>query len=532
MGAISDLFRSTYRRYVTDGVPSSGAWSPPKSDIVEIGDLLDASISAAIIGRHDIAPVRILMTTNVVIASALENGDTLDGLTLATNDRIALTGQSTGSQNGIYVVQASGAAVRATDSDSDTDLTGGTFYVTAGTNKSKTYTCATPLPITVGSTTLSYVLTNDLDQAAIDSAVAAKANIASPTFTGTPAAPTPSTADDSTKIATTAHVRANVAAEAVARDAAIGVESAARIAADLLKAPLESPTLTGTPVAPTPLPGTDTTQLATTAYVRGDIVALERTNEIVHYIGPNEVSGLLRKTIYDQIQFMRATIGRTATATSIWDCLRRFHLFAATESGSFCNWKDPSGTYMTLYGEVGNELAFHPGMGWHAAPSNDDTAYLEFANPASLSGVGQNDYAWGISIFSGEFSSSGVMFQAGATDVIGSNVLSFQAQLNTSPGSFGTKMMAGSVNSSTTIAGESAVGYTGCSRIASGSYTAARNGSAETETRTSTGVPDGTLRMLGGYEGGVSLWFDGLGMDAAIIEDTMHDVVGALVGKV
>lgn len=44
-------------------------------------------------------------------------------------------------------------------------------------------------------------------------------------------------------------------------------ETAARVAADALKAPLASPTLTGTPAAPTAAPGTNTTQLATTAFV-------------------------------------------------------------------------------------------------------------------------------------------------------------------------------------------------------------------------------------------------------------------------
>jgi hypothetical protein len=66
--------------------------------------------------------VRVASTANVVIASALENGDTLDGVTLATGDRVLLKDQSTASQNGIYVVVASGAASRATDFDSVTPI--------------------------------------------------------------------------------------------------------------------------------------------------------------------------------------------------------------------------------------------------------------------------------------------------------------------------------------------------------------------------------------------------------------------------
>jgi hypothetical protein len=48
----------------------------------------------------------------------------------------------------------------------------------------------------------------DAAQAAQDSAIALKANIASPTFTGDPKAPTPATADNDTSIATTAFVKA------------------------------------------------------------------------------------------------------------------------------------------------------------------------------------------------------------------------------------------------------------------------------------------------------------------------------------
>jgi hypothetical protein len=101
-----------------------------------------------------------------------------------------------------------------------------------------------------------------------------KAPIANPTFTGTPAAPTAASGTDTTQIATTAFVTAAVADEAVAREAAddlleqaVSDEETARIAADALKAPLASPALTGSPTAPTAAGGTNTTQIATTAFV-------------------------------------------------------------------------------------------------------------------------------------------------------------------------------------------------------------------------------------------------------------------------
>ena len=50
--------------------------------------------------------VRCATTANITIATALNNGDTLDGVTLSTGDRVLVKNQSTASQNGIYIVGA------------------------------------------------------------------------------------------------------------------------------------------------------------------------------------------------------------------------------------------------------------------------------------------------------------------------------------------------------------------------------------------------------------------------------------------
>lgn len=79
-----------------------------------------------------------------------------------------------------------------------------------------------------------------------------KANIASPTFTGDPKAPTPTAGDNDTSIATTAFVTAAVAASNVGGP----------------WAPLASPTFSGDPKAPTPATSDNDTSLATTAFVK------------------------------------------------------------------------------------------------------------------------------------------------------------------------------------------------------------------------------------------------------------------------
>lgn len=64
------------------------------------------------------AAVRVATTAPGTLASDFENGDTVDGVVLATGDRLLLKDQADATQNGIYVVQASGAPVRAADFDS------------------------------------------------------------------------------------------------------------------------------------------------------------------------------------------------------------------------------------------------------------------------------------------------------------------------------------------------------------------------------------------------------------------------------
>jgi len=54
-------------------------------------------------------------TGPLVLATDFENGDAIDGITLATGDRILIKNQASGIENGIYVVNASGAPTRATD---------------------------------------------------------------------------------------------------------------------------------------------------------------------------------------------------------------------------------------------------------------------------------------------------------------------------------------------------------------------------------------------------------------------------------
>lgn len=102
--------------------------------------------------------VRVATTTNGALATAYENGDTVDGVTLATGDRILLKDQTAGEENGIYTVNASGAPTRATDADISAEVTSGMFtFVSEGTaNAGKGFVLTTADPITLGTTALVF----------------------------------------------------------------------------------------------------------------------------------------------------------------------------------------------------------------------------------------------------------------------------------------------------------------------------------------------------------------------------------------
>jgi uncharacterized protein (DUF4213/DUF364 family) len=138
------------------------------------------------------------------------------------------------------------------------------------------------------ATTAFVAALSDALTSATDVLLAVKANLASPALTGTPTAPTATPGTDTTQLATTAFTRAEVAAIVAAAPSTLDTlnELAAALGNDPnfaatlttalgLKAPLASPTLTGTPTVPTAAPTTNTTQAASTAFVEARSATVE-----------------------------------------------------------------------------------------------------------------------------------------------------------------------------------------------------------------------------------------------------------------
>ncbi len=98
---------------------------------------------------------RAATTANITISTALNSGDVIDGVTLADGDRVLVKDQSTGSQNGIYVVGAT--PVRDYDESTDDPSFGYLVLVLQGTANAGTlwHNTNTSAP-TIGSTALTF----------------------------------------------------------------------------------------------------------------------------------------------------------------------------------------------------------------------------------------------------------------------------------------------------------------------------------------------------------------------------------------
>ena len=98
--------------------------------------------------------VQVATTGPLTLASDFESGDTIDGYVLDAGDRVLIKNQATATENGIYVVQATGAPVRATDMDAVTpinEVNGAATFVENGTVNGDTAWVETAHVETIGT---------------------------------------------------------------------------------------------------------------------------------------------------------------------------------------------------------------------------------------------------------------------------------------------------------------------------------------------------------------------------------------------
>jgi len=115
------------------GSPSVGSDAATKTYV----DNLIAGLKTRII-------TRVATTANIDLTADLQNGDTLDGVTLITGNKVLVKNQTDASENGIYDVVASGTATRNSDYDAIGELAGQIVVVQEGsTHADDLFLCTT-----------------------------------------------------------------------------------------------------------------------------------------------------------------------------------------------------------------------------------------------------------------------------------------------------------------------------------------------------------------------------------------------------
>ena len=110
---------------------------------------------------------RLATTENIDIANDIDDGSILDGFVLLTGDRVLVKNQADLTENGIYVVPASGAASRATDADAAGEFTATkSVYVQLGDLNGDTYYTIDSIPTTIGTDDITFDRTTNLGSSA------------------------------------------------------------------------------------------------------------------------------------------------------------------------------------------------------------------------------------------------------------------------------------------------------------------------------------------------------------------------------
>lgn len=184
--------QASINRVWRDG-PATDPYEPEKPEIRDdFGATLASEIDAIIESVDDAVeeltglittgvklpfdPVVFRTTTTGALATAFIAGTVHDGHTAVAGERFFMDGRTNGAENGLYTVPASGAPTRTTDADTGAELPGTSFLVTLGTaSAGNVYSCATPGPITLGTTVLKFVKTGQSSSSVIPTIAAGTA---------------------------------------------------------------------------------------------------------------------------------------------------------------------------------------------------------------------------------------------------------------------------------------------------------------------------------------------------------------------
>ena len=158
------------------GSPSAGSDAATKTYV----DNLVAGLKTRII-------TRVATTANIDLTADLQNGDTLDGVTLVTGNKVLVKNQTSASDNGIYDVVASGTATRNADYDTIAELAGQIVVVQEGTaNGDDLYLCTTDTSATLGVSDITFTKVYPSSGGTVTQVAVADAGASEFTVTGSP----------------------------------------------------------------------------------------------------------------------------------------------------------------------------------------------------------------------------------------------------------------------------------------------------------------------------------------------------------
>lgn len=114
-------------------------------------------VDATVVGLQVKPNARLATITAGTLASSFENGDTVDGIVLATNDIILIKDQAAPAENGVYTVNASGAPTRITQLDTWSEAVGAFTLVLNGTAANQQWVTSVASGGTINVTAMPWV---------------------------------------------------------------------------------------------------------------------------------------------------------------------------------------------------------------------------------------------------------------------------------------------------------------------------------------------------------------------------------------
>jgi hypothetical protein len=116
---------------------------------------VSGEIASANLGIQKRTTVRAATTANITVSTALNNGDSLDGVTLATGDLVLVKNQNAPAENGVYVVGA--VPARSAQYDTYDEHAGAIIVIEEGTTNADTiYFSTSNLGGTLDTTAIAF----------------------------------------------------------------------------------------------------------------------------------------------------------------------------------------------------------------------------------------------------------------------------------------------------------------------------------------------------------------------------------------